>query len=74
MMNVLGFITAGPLGALAGYALGSLFEHGLDAVNRDGDHRDLHSFPTRRSSDLCARFHHSRSAGSPGRLCPRFPL
>ena len=36
--GVLGFITAGPLGALAGYALGSLFEHGLDAVNRDGDH------------------------------------
>lgn len=35
---MLGFITAGPLGALAGYALGSLFEHGLDAVNRDGDH------------------------------------
>ena len=30
--GVLGFITAGPLGALAGYALGSLFEHGLDAV------------------------------------------
>ena len=36
--GVLGFITAGPLGALAGYALGSLFEHGLDAVNRNGDH------------------------------------
>ena len=36
--GVLGFITAGPLGALAGYALGSLFEHGLDAVNRDSDH------------------------------------
>ena len=36
--GVLGFITAGPLGALAGYALGSLFDHGLDAVNRDGDH------------------------------------
>ena len=35
---MLGFITAGPLGALAGYALGSLFEHGLDAVNRDSDH------------------------------------
>ena len=33
----LGFITAGPLGALAGYALGSLFDHGLDAVNRDGE-------------------------------------
>ena len=35
---MLGFITAGPLGALAGYALGSLFDHGLNAVNRDGDH------------------------------------
>lgn len=31
----LGFITAGPLGALAGYALGSLFDRGLDEVNRD---------------------------------------
>ena len=29
----LGFITAGPLGALAGFALGSLFDHGLDEVN-----------------------------------------
>lgn len=35
--GMLGFITAGPLGALAGYALGSLFERGLDEVNRDGD-------------------------------------
>ncbi len=32
--GVLGFITAGPLGALAGFALGSLFDHGLDAVNQ----------------------------------------
>ena len=30
----LGFMTAGPLGALAGFALGSLFDHGLDAVNQ----------------------------------------
>lgn len=30
----LGFITAGPLGALAGFALGSLFDHGADAVNQ----------------------------------------
>lgn len=29
----LGFITAGPLGALAGFALGSLFDKGLDEVN-----------------------------------------
>ena len=29
----LGFMAAGPLGALAGFALGSLFEHGMDAVN-----------------------------------------
>lgn len=35
--GVLGFIKAGPLGALAGYALGSLFDRGLDEVNRDGD-------------------------------------
>ncbi len=35
----LGFITAGPLGALAGYALGSLFDKGLDEVNRGGDDR-----------------------------------
>ena len=33
----LGFITAGPLGALAGYALGSLFDRGLDEVNKDGE-------------------------------------
>ena len=32
----LGFMTAGPLGALAGFALGSLFDHGLDEVNREG--------------------------------------
>lgn len=31
----LGFITAGPLGALAGFALGSLFDKGLDEVNKD---------------------------------------
>ena len=44
--GVLGFITAGPLGALAGYALGSLFEHGLDAVNRDSgqQHNDRQGF------------------------------
>ena len=29
----LGFITAGPLGALAGFILGSLFETGFDAVD-----------------------------------------
>ena len=32
----LGFITAGPLGALAGFALGSLFDHGMDEVNKPG--------------------------------------
>ena len=32
--GVLGFITAGPLGALAGIALGALFDHGLNEVNR----------------------------------------
>ena len=34
----LGFITAGPLGALAGFALGSLFDHGVDAVNNGEEH------------------------------------
>ena len=34
----LGFITAGPLGALAGFALGSLFDKGLDEVNKDGNY------------------------------------
>jgi len=36
----LGFIMAGPLGALAGYALGSLFENALDgfADGNDGEH------------------------------------
>ena len=32
----LGFITGGPLGALAGFALGSLFDHGMDEVNKPG--------------------------------------
>src|SRR5690348_17587603 len=27
-------------------------KHGIFYIDRDGDHRDLHSFPTRRSSDL----------------------
>jgi len=35
----LGFITAGPLGALAGYALGSLFDKGLDEVNKEGNNQ-----------------------------------
>lgn len=38
----LGFITAGPLGALAGYALGSLFDRGLDAVNQPGNGSNYH--------------------------------
>ena len=29
----LGFITGGPLGALAGFALGWLFDQGIDSVN-----------------------------------------
>ena len=36
----LGFITAGPLGALAGYALGYLFENGLDAVNTPNEYNN----------------------------------
>ena len=31
--GILGFMTAGPLGALAGVALGALFDSGLDSVN-----------------------------------------
>lgn len=31
--GILGFITGGPLGALAGLAIGSMFDLGLDAVN-----------------------------------------
>ena len=37
--GILGFITAGPLGALAGVALGSIFDKGLDDVNRNGDNQ-----------------------------------
>ena len=33
----LGFITGGPLGALAGFALGTLFDHGMDEVNKPGN-------------------------------------
>ena len=43
----LGFITAGPLGALAGIALGALFDHGLDEVNRQ---EDVHSDEGQRNS------------------------
>src|SRR5438034_8081517 len=36
-----------------------------------GDHRDLHSFPTRRSSDLCGRPPDRASAAPPGApACP----
>lgn len=35
----LGFITQGPLGALAGFALGALFDAGIDAVNVDSPER-----------------------------------
>lgn len=35
----LGFIYGGPLGGLAGFALGALFEHGMDAVNSAEDNR-----------------------------------
>ena len=31
--GILGFMAAGPLGALAGVALGALFDSGLDSVN-----------------------------------------
>ena len=34
----LGFMTAGPLGALAGYALGSLFDSMLNSFNEGGDY------------------------------------
>ena len=32
----LGLITAGPLGALAGFVLGSIFDSSVDAVNANG--------------------------------------
>ncbi|MBR1394490.1 MAG: TerB family tellurite resistance protein [Prevotella sp.] len=35
--GIIGWMAAGPLGALAGYLLGSLFESGLDAVNNPGN-------------------------------------
>lgn len=54
----LGFMTAGPLGALAGFALGSLFDHGLDEVNKDGG-----SYNNREYEEAYAR---SRSYGSQG--------
>jgi len=36
----LGFITGGPMGALAGFVLGYLFESGLDAVNTTEDYNN----------------------------------
>ena len=49
----LGFITHGPLGALAGFALGALFDRGLDEVNQgestfDGDG----AYPLRKNSSI----------------------
>ena len=35
--GILGWITAGPLGALAGVAIGALFDNGLDSVNNPGN-------------------------------------
>ena len=34
-------------------------------LNNSGDHRDLHSFPTRRSSDLILRSRISKNLGMP---------
>ena len=31
--GIIGWMAGGPLGALAGYLIGSLFDHGMDAVN-----------------------------------------
>lgn len=67
--GVLGFITAGPLGALAGYALGSLFEHGLDAVNRDGDTiTTTPTMPTAASSTTAARASAAKELQPPAEL------
>ena len=35
--GIMGWIAGGPLGALAGYLLGSIFESGLDSVNNPGN-------------------------------------
>ena len=35
--GIIGWITAGPLGALAGVAIGALFDTGLDSVNNPGN-------------------------------------
>ena len=48
--GILGFITAGPLGALAGVALGALFENGLDAVNNP-DNSGTRSFSGARTDE-----------------------
>ncbi|MBQ2497426.1 MAG: molecular chaperone DjlA, partial [Prevotella sp.] len=37
---ILGFITSGPLGALAGYALGSIFESGLDSFSESDNYNN----------------------------------
>ena len=50
----MGFITGGPLGALAGLALGALFDHGLDEVNRatddNGRNNQQHTYEGERNS------------------------
>ena len=45
----LGFVTAGPLGALAGIALGALFDHGLDAVNKEEGGGESNSYRQRQA-------------------------
>ena len=52
--GILGFMAAGPLGALAGVALGALFDSGLDSVNtyENSGTRSFSGARTDRSSEL----------------------
>ena len=43
----LGFMTGGPLGALAGFALGVLFDKGLDSVNEDSSNQQAYAHSNR---------------------------
>ena len=43
----LGFMTGGPLGALAGFALRALFDKGLDSVNEDSSNQQAYAHSNR---------------------------
>ena len=48
----LGLITAGPLGALAGFVLGAIFDSSVDAVNANGGEAFMRNSMSTRASAI----------------------